>query len=139
MKSCISTGLSLPIKLMRKIDMERGDVSRSKYLLRILEKKYSRDELYEGKSSNCDTQFQCNPRVETLISHDPRDQQDLIVTMDQEIRQPKVNNVCDAVGCNLGATTELQVNAGQKGSITLYLCGSCVNKFRDQSEQTKGG
>ena len=34
------TGLSIPIELMQKIDMERGDVSRSRYILRILEKVY---------------------------------------------------------------------------------------------------
>src|SRR5918994_2024744 len=119
MKSCISTGLSLPIELMRKIDLERGDVPRSKYLLRILEVMYS-NELYGGKNSNCDTQFQCNPRVKR--SHETRDQQDLIVPTDQEIKQPAVNNICDVVGCNLRATTERQVSAGQKRSITLYLC-----------------
>jgi hypothetical protein len=139
MKSCISTGLSLPIKLMRKIDLERGDVPRSKYLLRILERMYSNEEQYEGKNTNCDTQFQCSPRVEALRSHELRDQQNLIVPMDQEKKQSKVNNICDAIGCNLRSTTELQVNAGQKRSITLYLCGSCVNKFRDQSQQTKLG
>jgi hypothetical protein len=132
MKSCISTGLSLPVGLMRKIDLERGDVPRSKYLLRILERMYP-NELYQGKNSNCDTQFQCNPRVKTLRSHEP---QDLIVTRDQEIK-PSVNNICDAVGCNLRATTELKVNAGQNRSITLYLCGNCVNKFRD-SPNRKG-
>jgi hypothetical protein len=111
---------------MRKIDLDRGDVSRSKFLLRILER-YSNEELSEGKNSNCDTQFQCAPRVKTLRSHE----QDLIVTRDQEIKQPEVNSICDSVGCNLRAITELHVNAGQKRSITLYLCGNCVNKFRD--------
>jgi hypothetical protein len=111
---------------MRKIDVERGDVPRSKYLLRILERIYLKEELSEGKNSNFDTQF------EMLRSREPRDQQDLIVPLDQEIKQPEISNICDAVGCNLKATTELQVNAGQKRSITLYLCGSCVNKFRGE-------
>lgn len=41
MKRCISTGLSLPTDLMKKIDAERGDVPRSRFLLRLLEKTYS--------------------------------------------------------------------------------------------------
>ena len=41
----IPTGLSLPIELMRQIDSERGDISRSRYVLRILEKQYT----FEGK------------------------------------------------------------------------------------------
>ena len=40
MKRYTSTGLSLPNDLMQKIDSDRGDVSRSRYLLRLLEKGY---------------------------------------------------------------------------------------------------
>jgi hypothetical protein len=36
-----SAGLSLPMNLMKKIDAERGDVPRSRFLLRLLEKTYS--------------------------------------------------------------------------------------------------
>jgi len=38
----IATGLSLPIELKEQMDMERGDVSLSRYILRILEKHYHR-------------------------------------------------------------------------------------------------
>jgi hypothetical protein len=40
MKHYIATGLSLPVHLLKRIDLERGDVSRSRYLLRILETQY---------------------------------------------------------------------------------------------------
>ncbi|MGH9979358.1 MAG: hypothetical protein ACRD8Z_26515 [Nitrososphaeraceae archaeon] len=33
-----TTGLSLPIDLFLRIESERGDISRSRYLLRLLEK-----------------------------------------------------------------------------------------------------
>jgi hypothetical protein len=33
-------GISLPSSLLLKIDKERGDISRSKFLFRILEKRY---------------------------------------------------------------------------------------------------
>lgn len=33
-------GISLPKEFMQKIDIDRGDISRSKYVLRILEKQY---------------------------------------------------------------------------------------------------
>jgi hypothetical protein len=36
-------GISLPISLLLKIDKERGDISRSKFLFRILEKRYKED------------------------------------------------------------------------------------------------
>jgi hypothetical protein len=45
MKNYTSTGLSLPTELMRKIDAERGDISRSRYLLRKLQKLYSEEEV----------------------------------------------------------------------------------------------
>ena len=36
-------GISLPSKILSKIDAERGDISRSRYLLRIIEKRYTKD------------------------------------------------------------------------------------------------
>jgi metal-responsive CopG/Arc/MetJ family transcriptional regulator len=57
MKSYISTGLSLPYKLLRKIDTERGDVSRSRYILRLLEKIY-KDERYEEHQDPPDHRFE---------------------------------------------------------------------------------
>jgi hypothetical protein len=41
MKKCTSTGLSLPTDLMERIDADRGDVPRSRFLLRLLERAYS--------------------------------------------------------------------------------------------------
>jgi len=40
MKRYISTGLSLPTELMQKIDSERGDIPRSRFLVRLLQKAY---------------------------------------------------------------------------------------------------
>ena len=34
----VSVGISFPTEILKKIDGERGDVSRSKYLLKIIEK-----------------------------------------------------------------------------------------------------
>jgi len=39
-----STGISFPAELLKEIDDKRGDISRSKYLLRLLEKPYNCDE-----------------------------------------------------------------------------------------------
>ena len=41
MKKSIPVGISLPKEILEKIDMERGDVSRSRYLLRKIEEYYS--------------------------------------------------------------------------------------------------
>jgi hypothetical protein len=40
MQSIRNFGISMPNEIVRKIDIDRGDVPRSKYLLRILEKMY---------------------------------------------------------------------------------------------------
>ena len=37
-RKMISVGISFPIETLKKIDEERGDVSRSKYLLKIIER-----------------------------------------------------------------------------------------------------
>jgi len=39
-----ATGLSLPADLMKKIDTDRGDISRSRFLLRLIEQVYKEKE-----------------------------------------------------------------------------------------------
>jgi hypothetical protein len=46
MHNCIAIGISLPKEIMKKIDTDRGDVPRSRYLLRMREKQYP----FEGKN-----------------------------------------------------------------------------------------
>ena len=43
----IAFGISLPRDIVEKIDLERGDIPRSRYVLRILEKSYSIDRKME--------------------------------------------------------------------------------------------
>ena len=43
MRRNTATGISLPNELMQKIDADRGDIPRSRYILRILEKIYKMD------------------------------------------------------------------------------------------------
>ena len=40
MHNNVAVGISLPTKLMEKIDTDRGDIPRSRYVLRILEMHY---------------------------------------------------------------------------------------------------
>ena len=63
LKKVIPTGLSLPIELMRQIDSERGDIQRSRYILRILKKQYTFE-------TNNDT-GSLDRRIETLQSSNP--------------------------------------------------------------------
>ena len=48
MQDSVPVGVSLPKKLMARIDMERGDVNRSRFLLRLVEKAYG----IEDKGAN---------------------------------------------------------------------------------------
>jgi hypothetical protein len=48
MQKCKSTGLSLPRELMLKIDRDRGDIPRSRFLLRIIEEAYVKRQLRGG-------------------------------------------------------------------------------------------
>lgn len=41
MQNFISVGISLPREIVDKIDNERGDISRSKFVFRLLERLYS--------------------------------------------------------------------------------------------------
>jgi hypothetical protein len=53
MKRYKATGLSLPVGLMKEIDKNRGDIPRSRYLLRMLENPYVCNEC--RKNSNQDS------------------------------------------------------------------------------------
>jgi metal-responsive CopG/Arc/MetJ family transcriptional regulator len=44
MLNCKSAGLSLPKELLNWIDADRGDVSRSRYLLRMIERAYKENQ-----------------------------------------------------------------------------------------------
>jgi hypothetical protein len=44
MKKHIPTGLSLPVEIAQRIERDRGEISRSRYLLRIIEKFYDESE-----------------------------------------------------------------------------------------------
>jgi hypothetical protein len=48
----ISTGLSLPVSLMQKIDTERGDISRSRFIFRLLEKSYGSAKEFSNPEKN---------------------------------------------------------------------------------------
>jgi hypothetical protein len=48
----IATGISIPKNLKDKIDLDRGDISRSKYILRILENVYGGDESNKNNALN---------------------------------------------------------------------------------------
>ncbi len=63
MQSSIGIGISLPKDLMQKIDIDRGDIPRSRYVLRILEKQYTFE-------TNNDT-GSLDRRIETLQSSKP--------------------------------------------------------------------
>ena len=56
----IGTGLSLPIYLKDRIDNERGDISRSKYILRMLEKVEYREE-----SKKTQVESRCQPYTQS--------------------------------------------------------------------------
>jgi metal-responsive CopG/Arc/MetJ family transcriptional regulator len=59
-----ATGISLPDELLKEIDNERGDISRSRYLLRLLEKLY--------KCNECRKKHPLDRRFETLQSSESR-------------------------------------------------------------------
>ena len=47
MLNSVSVGISLPEQIVKKIDKDRGDVSRSRFLLRLVEHAYDEKEARE--------------------------------------------------------------------------------------------
>jgi hypothetical protein len=38
---------------------------------------------------------------------------------------------CDAADCEGIGTNEIKINAGKFGTISLFVCTSCIGKFQD--------
>jgi|GEM_PF-570450 len=126
-------GISLPAEIISKIDMERGDIPRSRYILRILQDTYSQRKLKERTKSvgNIRTQDSPDREVGGLQSTESRNPLELINPTSQDIQPTEVNkNLCDGSGCNREATTEVKVNVGGQGTIGLNLCENCKPKFK---------
>jgi hypothetical protein len=52
MTNTVSITLTLPEEVVHRIDRERGDVNRSRYLLRLIETGYRCNQKKEGGSKN---------------------------------------------------------------------------------------
>jgi metal-responsive CopG/Arc/MetJ family transcriptional regulator len=50
-----AVGISLPREIITRIDNERGDVSRSRYVLRIVQKAYRDNSSGEGQKNKLDS------------------------------------------------------------------------------------
>jgi hypothetical protein len=69
MQSTIAVGISLPKEIITKIDSERGDIPRSRYLLRLLEKMYKSNKNGEKLSGNTEnSQDPLDSRLRSLQS-----------------------------------------------------------------------
>ena len=64
MQVSIAVGISLPTKIIEKIDAERGDVSRSRYVLKMIKKFYEIEQLREFHEQNGKEQQQIESRGE---------------------------------------------------------------------------
>ncbi len=72
MQSTIAVGISLPKEIITKIDSERGDIPRSRYLLRLLEKMYKSNKNGEKLSVNTEnSQDPLDSRLRSLQSSEP--------------------------------------------------------------------
>jgi metal-responsive CopG/Arc/MetJ family transcriptional regulator len=72
-----SVGISLPTEIISKIDAERGDIPRSRYILRVLQNTYSkmRKPKEEGRRNGTtikNSQDSPDRRLETLQSSESR-------------------------------------------------------------------
>src|SRR5829696_8732114 len=109
-----SVGISLPTEIISKIDTERGDIPRSRYILRVLRDTYSKgNELGRDSTSTKSNISQDSPdrKVGSLQSSESRNPLELVNSMSQDTKHTQVNkNLCDGNGCSREATKEIEVN-----------------------------
>ena len=69
MQNKVAMGISFPKKLIKTIDRERGDVSRSRFVLRLLEQVYEEKKQKNGLGRQDDIQVRAmNHPVPTVVS-----------------------------------------------------------------------
>jgi metal-responsive CopG/Arc/MetJ family transcriptional regulator len=70
MQNKIAMGISFPKKMIKTIDRERGDVSRSRFILRLLEQVYEEKKQKNGVGSQDDVQVRAmdHPVSYTVVS-----------------------------------------------------------------------
>jgi len=73
MKSNLVLGISLPRQIIRQIDVERGDISRSRYLLRILQNvfEYKDSKQYKIKKNNDQDRLDHNAVESEMVKLSP--------------------------------------------------------------------
>jgi hypothetical protein len=129
-----SVGISLPTEIISKIDTERGDIPRSRYILRVLRDSNMNKLKEEGRSStttkNNNSQDSPDREVGSLQSSESRNPLEFANPMSQDTKPNQINkNLCDCNGCSREATTEIEVNVGELGIMKLNLCEGCKPKF----------
>ena len=72
----VATGISIPKNLKDRIDLDRGDISRSRYILRILEKVYGRE---ESNKNNALNESRREPQAHSVSSSTSKSWSDLQV------------------------------------------------------------
>ena len=73
-------------------------------------------------------------KAEGIKGYEPSSPPDLITSSFQKVTRKINNTICEAVGCEAKAATEIQVDIGQSRSIILSLCNNCVNKFSNSAK-----
>jgi len=75
-----------------------------------------------------DSRFGALQSSESTVSNEDR-------PLMNQFKVPQVNNIiCEAVNCFSSGQVQIEVNVGQAGSISLFLCNDCVCKFRDEQQ-----
>jgi hypothetical protein len=136
-----SVGISLPTEIISKVDAERGDVPRSRYILRVLrETLFKKTKLGSSNATKSNiSKDSPDHRHETLQSGESRSLSEFANSMGQISKFTQVNkNLCDGNGCSRAATTEIEVNVGELGIIKLNLCENCIPRFKKSITKETG-
>jgi hypothetical protein len=134
-----SVGISLPTEIISKINTERGDIPRSRYILRVLQDTYSKwNKLGSITTKNNNSQDSPNCRVSSLQSGESRSPSQFTNSMSQDTKPTQFNkNLCECNGCTRVATTQIEVDVGDLGIIKLNLCENCIPKFQQSITKEK--
>lgn len=111
-----SVGISLPAEIISKIDTERGDIPRSRYILKVLRETLPIKTRLGNSNATESNISKDSPdrRLETLQSGGSRSPSEFANPVSQDTQPSQVNkNSCDCNGCSRTATTEIEVNVGE--------------------------
>lgn len=128
----IIMGVCMPRNLKEAIDKKRGDIPRSKYISRILERQLVSEK--ERESATCLGRYRDKNLLTLHYCHLQLDVMETLRMTDSNYtpdisKDISLATTCYSIGCDNPATTTLKIPLNQFVCCLIHVCDNCLKKY----------